>query len=292
MKLSSFNLKLVLVICIVTLSLSLNEDNFPNRFLQEALTSTTSGSTETPFDLMLKELKFSLTNDGKSTLQMLLDSEWAAADSDKNSTVSGNELTARLKALITKYKIPENIDTKPMFTTILIDVDSDKDSNYSRTEFDKAISTGINYLIPYLAQLKGTPYEKQINAEINMQAIQSVLNQEKNSTKNDFQLLWTKVSQGLTSINVATGIEAIGAICYQFGYPTSQSESIKTAVTAESKNNSLVRNDFEAAARKAYSLTYSYIESTLIPETKKEIADYLAKEKANMVRFLNIIYNI
>lgn len=258
-----------------------------NRFLQSENNST---NYKTPFKEMIEDLEFTLTDEGKPKLQKLAESEFAAANKNKDDMVSSEELTKRLKKLLEKYKAPSDIYTKPLFNLTLSLVQKDNDPYFTKAEFQHAILYGIKFLLPYLLSISGTPIEQLINAEGYMENIRISLDQEKNDPSNDFQKLWMQASQGYSSVNVEVANEFIGELCYRMGYPESQSDEIKKIVNKQSDNNSLVRDDFEKAVRDAFEETYDYLEDTLIPKLNKEVDVYSKNNQSNVVSFINFLF--
>lgn len=282
-----FTAFLILNLTLYSNSLTLNK--YESRFLQAETNST---SHKTPFEKMVEELQFTLTDEGKPTLQKLAESEFAAANKNKDDMVSEEELKKRLQILVEKYKVPGDIVDKPLFNLTLSLVQKDNDPYFTKAEFEHAILYGVKFLLPYLLSITGTPIEKLINAEGYMQEIKISLDQEKYDSSNNFQNLWLQISQGYSSISIEAANEFIGELCYSMGYPESQSDVIKKIVIKQSENNSLVRDDFEKAARDAFEETYDYLEETQIPSLNKEVEKYLKNNQANVVSIFIYIYLI
>ena len=281
-----FSLAIIIIFLIFYSNSSFLSKN--TRELQNELTSS-STDIKSPFQTIIADLTFYLTQDGKPKFQILLDGYFAQADKNSNSQIDKDEFKKQLIILSEQFFFPSDIDTQPIFEYVMKQIQKDDNKDLNRAEFDLAFRYGVEFILPYYIKLTGTPYERNINAKVYSLEIKKSLAQKKYDSKNDFENLWKLASQGYSSINDQVAIEFISQVCFRMGYAESNSNVIKKIVNDHSKNNSLIREDFETAFREAYDETYNYLEDKLIPSIDKEVESFKANNMNNVVSLYLLI---
>jgi hypothetical protein len=257
-----------------------NQENFNFRHLEDGLT-TTQEKPLAPIDQTIKDMSFLLTAQGETYLKAYLDKEFKLADKDGDGKISDSEIKGRLNEIFAYYQIPTGEFSDSMIKLVLQDAQLDSNSNLSRTEFDKAMTRGVNFIVPHLISLKGTPNEPLVNTGFYLQATKDI---QKEDVKANGQIMgsWKTLSQGNSTVSNQAALEFISGVAFTMGLDTSKSADVKKYVDGES-TTTLNYDNFYNAFRKTMELTQNYLEKNVLPE-KKEAADkYNLANKNNIV---------